>query len=164
MVGDISPASNCIGDVPVFIDAEPGQASKLLPDYRVNSEQVSVLDFTGSSVVATQCNTTEALSCVIPEEGSDTSAQIDSVLDSTNDAYIYLSKEQMDNWLDSRKQGKETNNLRYVRISLKVNDGMRRSVELLVPQLSARACYWQAVFSCADVAVQVTRQIRWRQR
>lgn len=127
LVGDISPASNCIGDVPVFIDAEPGQASKLLPDYRVNSEQVSVLDFTGSAAVSKLCNTTEDLSCVIPNEGGDINVQIDSVLDTTNDAYIYLSKEQMDNWLASRKRGNETNNLRYIRISPKVNDGMPRS-------------------------------------
>ena len=127
LVGDISPASNCIGDVPVFIDGEPGQASKLLPDYRVNSEQVSVLDFTGSAAVSKLCNTTEDLSCVVPNEGGDINAQIDSVLDTTNDAYIYLSKEQMNNWLASRKPGKETNNLRYIRISPKANDAMPRT-------------------------------------
>ena len=127
LVGDISPASNCIGDVPVFIDGEPSQASKLLPDYRVNSEQVSVLDFTGSAAVSKLCNTTQDLSCVVPNENGDINAQIDSVLDSTNDAYIYLSKEQMDNWLASRKPGKETNNLRYIRISPKANDGMPRT-------------------------------------
>ena len=126
LVGDISPASNCIGDVPVFIDAEPGLASKLLPDYRVNSRQVSVLDFTASSAVSTQCNTTAALNCVVPEKASDSSRQIDSVLATGDDAYIYLSKEQMDNWLASKKPGKETDSLRYIRISPKKNEGMPR--------------------------------------
>lgn len=128
LVGDISPASNCIGDVPIFIDGEPGQACELLPDYRPYPNKFHVLDFTSSSAVAAKCNVSSSMTCVVPDaNGTTTNEQINRLLDQSKDAYIYLSKEQMDNWLASKKTGNQTDSIRYLRVSPKTSDGMQRS-------------------------------------
>lgn len=128
LVGDISPASVCIGDLPVFIDGEPGQACELLPDYRPYPNKFHVLDFTDSSFVAAKCNASSSMTCVVPDaSGTTTNEQINRLLAQGKDAYIYLSKEQMDNWLASKKAGNETNSLRYIRVSPKTSDGMQRT-------------------------------------
>jgi hypothetical protein len=128
LVGDISPGSNCIGDVPIFIDGNPGQASELLPDYRVNDNKINVLDLTGSTFVAKKCKESGSMNCVVPDANSNsTNEQIDSLLDQSQDAYIYLSKNEMDDWLASKKPGKETDSLRYIRLSPKSDDGMQRT-------------------------------------
>lgn len=128
LVGDISPASDCIGDLPIFIDGEPGQACELLPDYRPYPNKFHVLDFTNSPAVAAKCDASSSMTCVAPDANSTTTnEQINRLLAQGKDAYIYLSKEQMDNWLVSKKAGNETNSLRYIRVSPKTSDGMQRT-------------------------------------
>lgn len=126
LVGDISPASNCIGSVPIFIDGNPGQASRMLPTHRSYPNKFQVLDFTASEFVAEKCNTSDSMICIAPDtSGITINTQIDTLLEQSKDAYIYLTTEQMDNWLASKKASNEIDKLRYIRVSPKTDDGMQ---------------------------------------
>ena len=121
--GDLSPGSTCIGDAPIFIDANPGQASMLLPSGRGYPNTVKVLDFTGSSMVAAKCKENNSMDCIAPQAGDEAMiTQIDQLLNETKDAYIYLTKESMDKWLASKQTGNTSNTLNYVRLSDDTSD------------------------------------------
>ncbi len=117
LVGDIDPHRTCIGDVPVFVDGNPWQANALLPDYSVRGEQRVVLDFTGTPAIAEKCNVTAAFDCVVPDASRSVNDQIDDVLESTSDAYVYLSPQQLDDWAASKADSVKGGSLRYIRLS-----------------------------------------------
>ncbi len=117
LVGFNDPHNLCIGEVPVFIDGDATSASALLPDYMVNGKQRAVLDFTANPAVNRQCNATASFDCVTPSESDSANDQIDALLESTSDAYIYLSPAQMDGWAASHSADVKSGKLRYVRLS-----------------------------------------------
>lgn len=117
LVGDIDPHRTCIGDVPVFVDGNPWQANALLPDYSVRGEQRVVLDFTGTPAIAEKCNVTAAFGCVVRDASRSVNDQIDDVLESTSDAYVYLSPQQLDDWAASKADSVKGGSLRYIRLS-----------------------------------------------
>ncbi len=127
LVGDIDPHRTCIGDVPVFIDGDPWQASTLLPDYSVRGGQRTVLDFTGTPAIAEKCNVTAVFDCVVPDDSRSVNEQIDEVLETTSDAYVYLSPQQLDSWAAEKADRVKDGSLRYIRLSASAVDRNART-------------------------------------
>ncbi len=127
LVGDIDPHRTCIGDVPVFIDGDPWQASTLLPDYSVRGGQRTVLDFTGTPAIAEKCNVTAVFDCVVPDDSRSVNEQIDEVLETTSDAYVYLSPQQLDSWAAAQADRVKDGSLRYIRLSASAVDRNART-------------------------------------
>ncbi len=127
LVGDIDPHRTCIGDVPVFIDGDPWQASTLLPDYSVRGGQRTVLDFTGTPAITEKCNVTAVFDCVLPDDRRSVNEQIDEVLETTSDAYVYLSPQQLDSWAAEKADRVKDGSLRYIRLSASAVDRNART-------------------------------------
>lgn len=127
LVGDIDPHRTCIGDVPVFIDGDPWQASTLLPDYSVRGGQRTVLDFTGTPAITEKCNVTAVFDCVLPDDRRSVNEQIDEVLETSSDAYVYLSPQQLDSWAAEKADRVKDGSLRYIRLSASAVDRNART-------------------------------------